>query len=426
MSFENFHSLSPSQQEEFLNRAALAPPPGQISNFDDPPVKNGIAHAALAVCLTLTTLAVMTRVCSRVFVIKSTKFEDYLALAGYCLYVGYCYLNYWHIFNYGFFVHQWDVRNRDMAPIFYRIYVGANLYGVCICCIKVSILREWSRIFVPRPARNTFWWICHILLALNVCYYVAGTFLANLQCTPREFIWDKTRAGGHCIESKYADVTAGIVNLVSDVLILLLPQKVIWKLQMPLKQKLGVSVIFAMGILTCASAALRVYVTVDWLESDDEVGSVASLTLWLIAEMTCLYLVFCIPAVPKVFFANGLVSQIAASLRSLHRKHSDESMQLKRWKRSQQKTQTTSRNYRQIDEAESLPRITRATGDSGTRNDESLGDYGQWPPGKIVRTTDFTAQEGRSSDNHLRDEHKQQHPWMDENSRFHTRGPDGL
>lgn len=57
---------------------------------------------------------------------------------------------------------------------------------------------------------------------------------------------------GTCINDIPLDITSAIVNLVVDIGILLLPQRVIWKLNMTPKNRRGVSAIFGLGIMYVA------------------------------------------------------------------------------------------------------------------------------------------------------------------------------
>lgn len=45
------------------------------------------------------------------------------------------------------------------------------------------------------------------------------------------------------------DFTSACINLVMDIVILIIPQGVIWKLQMTFKKKLGIGFLFSVGIL---------------------------------------------------------------------------------------------------------------------------------------------------------------------------------
>jgi hypothetical protein len=114
----------------------------------------------------------------------------------------------------------------------------------------MAILFEWSHIFVPYPTRNTFWWICHILIFINGTYYFIGLFLGIFSCVPREYIWNKElEGGGTCINSRAGDLSSSALNLFLDVAILLLPQGVIWDLNLPFRRRLGIATIFAVGLM---------------------------------------------------------------------------------------------------------------------------------------------------------------------------------
>jgi hypothetical protein len=47
-----------------------------------------------------------------------------------------------------------------------------------------------------------------------------------------------------------------VLNIISDVAVLLLPQPQVWKLQMPLKRKIGVSIIMMLGVLYVPSSII--------------------------------------------------------------------------------------------------------------------------------------------------------------------------
>lgn len=81
-------------------------------------------------------------------------------------------------------------------------------------------------------------------------YYTAATASQNLACTPHRYNWDKLiPGGGHCVDVKRLNLASACINVVSDVAILILPQQIIWRLQMSTKRRFGVSIIFAAGLL---------------------------------------------------------------------------------------------------------------------------------------------------------------------------------
>jgi hypothetical protein len=82
-----------------------------------------------------------------------------------------------------------------------------------------------------------------------MCYCLTTILESTLLCRPFEFNWDKTIEGGYCANERIAWLTAGILNLLLDVVIVVLPLPLLWKLHLPLLKKLGVIFMLSVGIL---------------------------------------------------------------------------------------------------------------------------------------------------------------------------------
>ena len=90
----------------------------------------------------------------------------------------------------------------------------------------------------------------HGLIWSNVLFYVVGLFFWIFQCTSRGKIWNPLYEGGSCPINMRAYVLAsGIINLISDITLFVLPQKIIWTLHISKHNKVGISLLFAVGIL---------------------------------------------------------------------------------------------------------------------------------------------------------------------------------
>lgn len=113
--------------------------------------------------------------------------------------------------------------------------------------VKVSIVLQFQRIFVPLK-KGTAYYSIQAIIWLNGIYYIV-TFVAGiLTCVPRRKIWEPTTRG-HCLNSVNWFVASGLINVVSDFAILMIPIFCISVLHMPLKRKIGISVVFAIGLL---------------------------------------------------------------------------------------------------------------------------------------------------------------------------------
>lgn len=166
-----------------------------------------------------------------------------------CYIVG-AYLNYQLVENPGAFVHQWDVLLKDMSDILFPLFLSGSFYIGAVLTIKAAILLDWIRILIPYGVRNNFFWLCYGVLGANVIFYIVTLFLMNFACVPIEKNWNPLFVGGSCpVNRKALNITSAVLNLCSDISILLLPQHVIWRLDMSTKRRVGVSVIFAIGVL---------------------------------------------------------------------------------------------------------------------------------------------------------------------------------
>jgi hypothetical protein len=82
-------------------------------------------------------------------------------------------------------------------------------------------------------------------------YYTTTTFLTIFVCTPREKIWNRLYIGGHCLLNATLGLTFSttIFNVVSDVAILLLPVTTVWRMAIPMRKKLSISLMFGTGLM---------------------------------------------------------------------------------------------------------------------------------------------------------------------------------
>ncbi|KAK0610051.1 hypothetical protein B0T17DRAFT_545794 [Bombardia bombarda] len=172
------------------------------------------------------------------------------------------------------------------------------IYAVCMIFAKTAILLEWTHIFVPDRQRNAFYWGARGIMALNIALYLAVIITETMSCIPLKVIWTPWLEGDCRVNKKVLDIITAYFNLVVDLIILLLPQRVIWKLSMTGSKKIGVSVIFSIGILTIVCAIGRVYANhqLQYVGHDggvvDTNYGLAALYLWAVSELTCVLLVF--------------------------------------------------------------------------------------------------------------------------------------
>jgi hypothetical protein len=68
--------MTPTEQKDFLDGPALAPPQGVKPNFHIPPDMNVSILTIIVVCAVVSTLSVTIRVYARVFCLRIIRVED--------------------------------------------------------------------------------------------------------------------------------------------------------------------------------------------------------------------------------------------------------------------------------------------------------------------------------------------------------------
>ncbi|OTB07643.1 hypothetical protein M426DRAFT_241856 [Hypoxylon sp. CI-4A] len=421
MSDADYNSLTPSQLAALLEGPALAPPDGQVSNFDDPENGNAMARAIIGVCLGFTSFFFILRVYVVWFVIKKAHLTDYMMLAAFGLYVGFASIVFAET-NVGLFVHQWNFRVRDLPNLLHLFNIATNIFAVDIMIIKAAILMEWLRIFVPRGTRGYFYWICQILLWINILFYTAGIVALDLTCIPYKKTWDRLEPG-KCIDSRSLDLTSAAISFIIDMAVLILPQKIVWGLHLSTRKRIGVAAVFAVGILGCVAAAFRLAVTVEYTKGQDITYEFSKVTLWVLIEKTSGLVVYCVPILPKAFksientkavstlksFGVGTTAKARAST------YKNEI----RWSQASRK-RNKPRDYSELEEGTVMPMgsfesKTNLTTTSGTDpfEEDRLDNIGKADTANtaILRTTQVVTTVSDANGRPTSDQFNRQHPW---------------
>lgn len=118
------------------------------------------------------------------------------------------------------------------------------VYCATVGVIKISILLMYSRIFPTREFRIA----AYILGIIVVSWVIAINFVSVFQCVPIEKTWNPTMLG-HCIDLKVSFIGNAVPNILTDIAILSLPTRVVWKLHATLTHRLSVIVVFLLGSL---------------------------------------------------------------------------------------------------------------------------------------------------------------------------------
>jgi hypothetical protein len=122
------------------------------------------------------------------------------------------------------------------------------LWSIAVLLIKGAIIWEWTHILIRESERNKFFWTCWAMIIANSLLYAAMVIGMNLSCNPRERIWQDW-IPGTCINISAFNISCTAIILLSNLMMVVLPHRVIWKLPISKRQKIVVSFVFSVGIL---------------------------------------------------------------------------------------------------------------------------------------------------------------------------------
>lgn len=125
------------------------------------------------------------------------------------------------------------------------LFIMETLHTTALAILKISVLLFYHRLFgIDRKFT-----ICLKLVAgLVIAWWLAIELTTILQCQPVARFWNY-RLEGVCIDLIAFTEGAAIPNVVTDVLILLLPQPIIWKLHLSWSTRLCLCGVFLIGAL---------------------------------------------------------------------------------------------------------------------------------------------------------------------------------
>lgn len=112
---------------------------------------------------------------------------------------------------------------------------------------KVSLLIFILRVFPDKNFRRIVYGVIGLCIAYGISFILATAF----QCSPVHYSWLQvdSSVSGQCNNVHLQSWMSAICNIVIDIIILILPLKNLYELQINLKKKLMIIFMFSLGIL---------------------------------------------------------------------------------------------------------------------------------------------------------------------------------
>ena len=117
----------------------------------------------------------------------------------------------------------------------------------------------YRRVFSPRRY-SPFDISIVALIVLLILFYTSTTLVKIFECNPRAKIFN-AKLPGKCVDVPMLLNTSGLFNTVTDFIILLLPVKAVWNMNMKRQKKVIVVLGFTFGLWSAMWSFVRHFLT---------------------------------------------------------------------------------------------------------------------------------------------------------------------
>jgi hypothetical protein len=184
-------------------------------------------------------------------------------------------------------------------------------YLACLGFVKTSVCWFYTRLGDKYLTRMSF-----IMFGVIACQATANVLTAAFQCRPIPAAWDTSIKPSKCVNINIFYLANAALNILTDLLTYTLPIRVIFKLQMPRKQKVALALILSLGLLyviqptpipkdtkhqanqpsACVSSIIRITFIPEMLSSSDATWAISGAMYWSAIEINIGILAASIPS----------------------------------------------------------------------------------------------------------------------------------
>ncbi|KAJ5041284.1 uncharacterized protein L3040_005832 [Drepanopeziza brunnea f. sp. 'multigermtubi'] len=291
------------------------------ADYDEPfgASKSWQMITSASVCMVFSTFWLGLRLWTRSRISRELGPDDYLIAAAWIFATAMCITEMVQC-SYGLGTHLWEVDVIKFSTFLQLNMVIGNTYAMALALSKISILAFYLRLFQKKRFRI----LVYLTAAFVISYTISGIFVVIFTCNPVAASWDlklMMLPSTKCLNRPKAYLTAAAFNIMSDIFVISLPCREIWKLQLPLRQRLSLIGIFAVGLAVCVISVLRLKSVANLLNSEDITWDTTILLIWSTIEAHATIVCACSPTL-KPLFTRFLPNFFRSSLSSGRRKGS--------------------------------------------------------------------------------------------------------
>ncbi|KAJ5545097.1 hypothetical protein N7535_006516 [Penicillium sp. DV-2018c] len=201
---------------------------------------------------------------------------------------------------------MWTLPFDNITHILYIYFWDELLYLSVLPMTKISICCFYLRIFPDKRFRLA----TYITIGLNVAYLIAFVLISVFQCRPLPGAWERwdKPQDYKCNAINAQGWAAAVINMALDILVMALPLRQLYHLNLSLKRKSYVMCMFGLGIFVTLVSILRLNSLISFASTTNLTWDYVSIGYWSTIECDVGVICACLPAIRSLLrrLAPGL------------------------------------------------------------------------------------------------------------------------
>ncbi|KAK1957320.1 CFEM domain-containing protein [Colletotrichum sublineola] len=246
----------------------------------------------------LPTFFFGVRVTSKIMKLSPWGWDDTILVFAYLILAAFLPANYL-VTEAGAGRDMWTLTPDQINRLLLVMYIFNLLYSCAISLIKASIILLYLRIFPNGSVRKILWGTFALNFAIWAGYLGPTIYI----CRPISFFWTgwAKESEGECINMQASAMSHGVFQVALDAVLLVIPATQIWGLNMSLKKKLGVYLIFGAGIFLTAVSSYRIQSLHMFATSNNPTVNTYETAILTNVELCTGIFVACLPATRQLW-----------------------------------------------------------------------------------------------------------------------------
>ncbi|KAK3497513.1 uncharacterized protein B0T23DRAFT_85793 [Neurospora hispaniola] len=244
----------------------------------------------VTVVLGFATLAVGLRTYARAVLIRQFGMDDYAAVIALVFAMGSGIMVASNtIYGAGHHMGDPKIDWTELPKYFRTFYISIVLYNASLTAIKLTFLLQYYRVLGTRQMRKV---VVYALIFVAM-WSISQLLIVIFSCTPIEKFWlGDSIPNGHCMPNLPFWYINAAGNIVTDVLIFIIPLPALGSLNLRKQQKIALIGVFCLGFFTCAISIIRI----QYLKlSDDTTWDNVDSSCWSVSELGSGIVCSCLP-----------------------------------------------------------------------------------------------------------------------------------